>query len=158
MSVKTASDTNTLDQRELLKALLAFKKGDFTVRLPVEQTGIAGKIYDALNEVIELNQMMAHEFQRIGRAVGKEGRISQRASLGVNAGSWNESAEALNDLIGDLVQPSTEVARVIGAVAKGDLSQTMALEVDGRSLQGEFLHTARVVNTMVDQLNSFAPK
>ena len=55
-----------------------------------------------------------------------------------------------------LVQPSTEVARVIGAVAKGDLSQTMALEVDGRSLKGEFLRTARVVNTMVEQLNSFA--
>ena len=54
------------------------------------------------------------------------------------------------------MQPSTEVARVIGAVAKGDLSQTMALEVDGRSLKGEFLHTARVVNTMVAQLNSFA--
>ncbi len=62
----------------------------------------------------------------------------------------------MNSLIGDLVQPSTEVARVIGAVAKGDLSQNMSLEVDGRPLRGEFLHTARVVNTMVQQLNSFA--
>ena len=58
--------------------------------------------------------------------------------------------DSLNTLIGDVVQPSTEVARVIGAVAKGDLSQTMALEVDGRPLKGEFLRTARVVNTMVD--------
>jgi HAMP domain-containing protein len=64
--------------------------------------------------------------------------------------------ESVNSLIGDLVQPSTEVARVIGAVAKGDLSQNMSLEVDGRPLRGEFLHTARVVNTMVQQLNSFA--
>ena len=63
----------------------------------------------------------------------------------------------MNGLIVDLVQPSTEVARVIGAVAKGDLSQTMALDVDGRLAQrAKFLHTARVVNTMVDQLNSFA--
>ena len=54
------------------------------------------------------------------------------------------------------MQPSTEIARVIGAVAKGDLSQKMALEVDGRPLKGEFLRTAKVVNTMVDQLNSFA--
>jgi len=55
--------------------------------------------------------------------------------------------ESANSLIGDLVQPSTEVARVIGAVAKGDLSQNMSLEVDGRPLRGEFLHTAREVGT-----------
>src|SRR5208283_295387 len=71
-------------------------------------------------------------------------------------GGWAECLDSVNGLIGDLVQPSTEVARVIGSVAKGDLSQTMSLEVDGRQLRGEFLHTARVVNTMVDQLNSFA--
>src|SRR6202011_1794837 len=62
----------------------------------------------------------------------------------------------INDLIADLVQPTSEMARVIGAVAKGDLSQTMALEIEGRSLQGEFLRTARTVNTMVSQLSSFA--
>ncbi len=64
--------------------------------------------------------------------------------------------ESVNSLISDLVQPSTEIARVIGAVAQGDLSQKMSLEVEGRPLQGEFIRTARVVNTMVDQLNSFA--
>ena len=71
-------------------------------------------------------------------------------------GAWGESIEAANNLIIDLVQPTTEVARVIGAVATGDLSQTMALEIDGRPLTGEFLHTARTVNTMVDQLGAFA--
>ncbi|MDP8981590.1 MAG: HAMP domain-containing protein, partial [Acidobacteriota bacterium] len=71
-------------------------------------------------------------------------------------GDWADCVESVNSLISDLVQPSTEVARVIGAVAKGDLAQTMSLEVDGRPLRGEFLHTARVVNTMVQQLNSFA--
>ena len=54
------------------------------------------------------------------------------------------------------MQPTTEVARVIGAVANGDLSQTMALEIDGRPLTGEFLRTAKTVNTMVDQLGAFA--
>jgi HAMP domain-containing protein len=85
----------------------------------------------------------------------REGKISQRASIGSASGDWAECLDSVNSLIGDLVQP-TEVARVIGAVAKGDLSQSMALEVDGRSLKGEFLHTARVVNTMVVQLNSVA--
>jgi len=147
---------DALDTGTLLKTLIAFKDGDFSVRLPVDQTGVAGKVADTLNDIFKLNERMASEFARISRAVGKEGKISQRASLGSAFGGWAECLDSVNGLIGDLVQPSTEVARVIGAVAKGDLSQTMALEVDGRSLKGEFLHTARVVNTMVAQLNSFA--
>jgi HAMP domain-containing protein/signal transduction histidine kinase/DNA-binding response OmpR family regulator len=148
--------TDTLDTSTLLKTLIAFRDGDFSVRLPVDQVGISGKIADTLNEIFKLNQRMASEFGRISTAVGKEGKINQRASLGSVSGDWSDCLDSVNGLIGDLVQPSTEVARVIGAVAKGDLSQTMALEVDGRSLKGEFLHTARVVNTMVAQLNSFA--
>ncbi len=148
--------TDTLDTSILLKILIAFKDGDFSVRLPVNLAGVDGKIADTLNDIFKMNQRMASEFARISRAVGKEGKISQRASLGSAFGGWAECLDSVNGLIGDLVQPSTEVARVIGAVAKGDLSQTMALEVDGRSLKGEFLHTARVVNTMVAQLNSFA--
>src|SRR5438874_6172632 len=146
----------TIDSSLLLNTLVAFKEGDFAIRLPVDDTGIAGKVYDTLNEIFRLNARMASEFARISQAVGKEGKINQRASLGTVSGSWAECMESVNGLIGDLVQPSTEVARVIGAVAKGDLSQTMALEVDGRPLKGEFLHTARGVTTMVDQLNRFA--
>src|SRR6202166_107628 len=140
----------------LLSTLVAFKDGDFSVRLPVDQTGIGGKINDVLNDIFRLNSQMSSEFARISNTVGKEGKISQRASLGTVGGGWADCIESVNGLVGDLVQPSTEVARVIGAVANGDLSQTMALEVDGRALKGEFLHTARVVNTMVAQLNSFA--
>ena len=82
--------------------------------------------------------------------------MRQRASLPGAAGAWAQSIDALNTLVNDMVQPTTEVARVIGAVAKGDLSQTMALEIEGRPLTGEFLRTAKVVNTMVDQLGTFA--
>src|SRR5947209_4639377 len=153
---REASVHDGIDGRELLRILTAFKRGDFSVRMPAEQVGLAGKIADTLNDVLELNERMTKEFDRINRSVGKEGKINQRASLGITSGSWTTCVESVNGLVGDLVQPSTEVARVIGAVAKGDLSQTMALEVDGRSLKGEFLRTARVVNTMVDQLNSFA--
>src|ERR1700682_6543835 len=124
--------------------------------MPVDLVGMDGKIADALNDILELNDKTANALDRISRSVGKEGKIAQRASIGSASGGWNACIESVNSLIGDLVQPSTEVARVIGAVAKGDLSQTMSLDVDGRPLRGEFLHTARVVNTMVDQLNSFA--
>src|ERR1700722_5792140 len=140
----------------LLNTLVAFRDGDFSVRLPVDQTGIGGKINDVLNDIFRLNSQMSSEFARISNTVGKEGKISQRASLGRVGSGWADCIDSINGLIGDLVQPSTEVARVIGAVAKGDLSQTMAMEVEDRPLKGEFRHTAQVVNTMVDQLNSFA--
>src|SRR5579863_3361356 len=123
----------------LLKTLIAFKRGDFSIRMPVDETGVAGKVADALNDILELNQKMMSELARISKAVGKDGKITQRATIGSVTGSWADCVESVNSLIGDLVQPSTEVARVIGAVAKGDLSQTMALEVDGRPLRGEFL-------------------
>src|SRR6202022_2339634 len=146
--------TSTLNTTELLSALVAFKNGDFSVRLPSDKTGGGGKVYDVLNDIFEQNEQMAGEVGRISNSVGKEGRITQRAAMAAKGG-YAACVESVNSLITDLVQPSTEVARVIGAVAKGDLTQKMALEVEGRSLKGEFLHTAGVVNTMVDALNSF---
>jgi HAMP domain-containing protein/signal transduction histidine kinase/CheY-like chemotaxis protein len=140
----------------LLQALNALKCGDFSVRLPLDWVGVAGKTADTFNEVVTLNHRMARELVRLRQSVGREGRINQRASLGEVEGTWAESVELINDLIADLVQPTSEMARVIGAVAQGDLSQTMAIEIEGRSLQGEFLRTARTVNTMVNQLSSFA--
>jgi HAMP domain-containing protein/signal transduction histidine kinase/DNA-binding response OmpR family regulator len=145
------------DRRRLLAALTQFKRGDFAVRLPEDWTGIDGKIADTFNEVVEINQRMARELERLSRVVGTEGKISQRAALGDVGGAWSASVESVNNLISDLVHPTRETARVIGAVAKGDLSQTMALETaDGRPLEGQFLRTAKTVNTMVDQLSSFA--
>ncbi|MBI4056392.1 MAG: response regulator [Elusimicrobia bacterium] len=148
-------DSEPFDPQKILKALQAIRKGDFSVRLSPE-SGIAGEIAETLNDIIEINARMAAEFERISRVVGKEGKLAERASLGTPTGSWATSVESVNSLIGDLVQPTTEVARVIGSVAKGDLSQTIALEVDGRPVKGEFLRIAKVANTMVDQLSSFA--
>src|SRR5689334_16678567 len=125
---KSESVQEGLDASVLLKALAAFKEGDFSLRLPVDRTGVAGKIADTLNDIFRLNERMASELERVAGAVGKDGKINQRAGLGGATGQWSACVESVNSLIGDLVQPSTEVARVIGAVAKGDLSQTMALE------------------------------
>ncbi len=154
--MKKVAVTDVLDASQVLAALITFKKGDFSVRLPVNQIGLPGKIADTLNDIFELNENLATELGHISTAVGKEGKIGQRAFLAAGAGDWQSCVESVNSLISDLVQPSTEIARVIGAVAQGDLSQKMSLEVEGRPLQGEFVRTARVVNTMVDQLNSFA--
>src|SRR4051812_48233173 len=148
--------TESLDTRQLLRVLSAMRKGEFSTRMPDDYTGVAGKVADTLNEIIDLNQRMARELERVGTAVGKEGKISQRASLGNAPGGWASCVESVNTMIGDLVQPTAETTRVIGAVARGDLSQSMALEIDGRALKGEFLRTAKIVNSMVDQLGSFA--
>src|SRR3989442_3398293 len=144
-----------LDTKLLLSTLVAVKKGDFSVRLPVEWTGINGKIADAFNDILEVNAKMAKELERVSKVVGKEGRLTQRASLGSSSGAWSGMIESVNSLVSDLAQPTNEMARVIGAVARGDLSQTLALEVEGRHLQGDVLSTAKTVNAMVEQLGAF---
>src|SRR5438477_8840858 len=145
-----------LDSKQLLAALTAFKRGDFSAQLPDDWTGMAGKVADTFNDVIRINQRLTQELARIGRVVGKEGRIRQRASLGEASGSWADAMSSVNTLIEDLLRPTSETARVIGSVAKGDLSQTIATEIEGQTLEGEFLRTAKIVNTMVRQLSAFA--
>jgi HAMP domain-containing protein/CheY-like chemotaxis protein/signal transduction histidine kinase len=142
--------------REMLKTVVALKRGDFSVRLPDDWVGIPGKIADTLNDVIERNARLTNELERVSRVVGKEGKIAQRATLPSADGSWGSLVDSVNTLIDDMARPTTEMARVIGAVANGDLSQTMALEVEGRPLKGEFLRSVKLVNAMVGQLGSFA--
>src|SRR3989441_5821910 len=147
---------DALDRRGLLGALRTFKKGDFSVRLPADLIGIDGEIAQAFNDVVEMNEKIADEFARIRDEVGKEVQINQRVRLPAATGSWADCVYSVNTLIGDLVQQTSEVARVIESVAKGDLSQRMLLEIEGRPLRGEFLRIGKVVNTMVDQLGGFA--
>jgi len=148
--------SSTNEMSVILGALNALKRGDLTVRLPQEWTGVSGRVADVFNEVVERNDRMTQELSRLSRVVGKEGKLGKRGSLGDVTGFWRDSIDSVNVLIDDLVHPTSETARVIGAVAQGDLSQTMALEVDSQPLQGEFLRTAKTVNKMVDQLGSFA--
>src|SRR3981189_1476623 len=143
-------------RKGLLSALRAFKKGDFSVRLPMDLIGIDGEIAQAFNDVAEMNEKVTDEVLRIRDEVGREGQINQRVRLPAATGTWADCVDSVNTLIGDLVRPTSEVARVIESVARGDLSQRMLLEIDGRPLRGEFLRIGKVVNTMVDQLGGFA--
>src|SRR5882762_2969367 len=145
-----------LDASKLLLALKAVRKGDFSVRLPENWTGLSGKVADTFNEVVEMNERLVLELARVSIVVGQNGKISERASLGTVTGSWSDAVSAGNSLVANLVQPTSEAARVIGAVAKGDLSQSMSLEMGDRPLEGEFMRTAKTVNRMVEQLGAFA--
>jgi HAMP domain-containing protein/signal transduction histidine kinase/CheY-like chemotaxis protein len=149
-------DDASIDASKLLLALRSVRKGDFSARLPENWTGLSGKVADTFNEVVEMNQRLAAELARLSVVVGQKGKIDERASLGPVTGSWSDAVEAVNSLVANLVQPTSEAARVIGAVAKGDLSQTMALKVNERPLEGEFMRTAKTVNRMVEQLGAFA--
>src|SRR6188768_2717235 len=140
---------------ELAEALRRVRRGDLKVRLP-RRAGPAGEVAEAFNEVVSLQERQNLDVRRIGRIVGGEGRLTERLDEEGLDGAWADSVRSVNSLIDDLGRPTTEVSRVLVAVADGDLSQHMALEMDGRPLRGEFLRIGRVVNTMVDQLSSFA--
>ncbi|HEX9563430.1 MAG TPA: HAMP domain-containing protein [Gemmatimonadaceae bacterium] len=154
---RAPDDAGPVDEftRQLLGAMYGFRDGDFSVRLPRDLTGVEGKLADAFNDIVTVAERRALETARVSHMVGREGKLKQRMSVPVASGGWAEEVAAINTLIDDLVFPTAEVTRAVGAVAKGDLSQSMALEVDGRPLEGEFLRSARLVNTMIDQLSVF---
>ena len=148
-------DGSSPELHELLNALQSMRVGDFSVRMPGSEVGILGKIADTFNEIVTANERMAQQLERVGHVVGREGKTRQRVKFGLSNGAWGEMETSVNTLIDDLLWPTTEVTRVISAVAQGDLLQTVRLEVDGRPLEGEFLRAATIVNTMIKQLSVF---
>jgi HAMP domain-containing protein/CheY-like chemotaxis protein/C4-dicarboxylate-specific signal transduction histidine kinase len=141
---------------EILRVLTAARDGDFSVRLRARRRDVVGDIQQRINELVATNARMAKELGRVARIIGREGRMTERVSLGTVDGAWNQTVESVNGMIDDLVRPTTEISRVIAAVAKGDLSQKMALTIEGQPVKGEFSAIGNTVNEMVDQLGSFA--
>src|SRR5687768_6820371 len=144
------------DQRLLLTVLSEVRNGNFSVRMPIDQVGVSGKICDMLNDIISLNEKMVQEFTRAGNTIGKQGKLTQRIELPHAKGAWSTGIDSLNTLISDLVHPTIEIAHVISSVAKGNLSQEMPQQIGGHELQGEFGRIAKEVNDMVKQLNLFS--
>ncbi|MCU1270473.1 MAG: two-component hybrid sensor and regulator [Acidobacteriaceae bacterium] len=143
------------DLSVVLAALQTMRDGDFSVRLPGSWTGLAGKIADTFNDIVGANQQMAQELNRVGQVVGKEGRTRERTKFQESRGAWGQMEGSVNTLVEDLLRPTTEVTRAIAAVAQGNLTQTVRLDVDGRPLEGEFLRSADIVNRMIQQLSIF---
>jgi CheY-like chemotaxis protein/HAMP domain-containing protein len=145
-----------LELGDLRDALRALKAGDFSARILPGERRVTKEVATAFNDVAAMLDGTSVEFVRVSKVVGRDGEMMERAQLKGAQGGWSSQVESFNALIGDLVRPSTEVARVIIAVAAGDLSQKMALEIEGKPVRGEFLRISTSVNTMVDQLRSFA--
>ena len=145
-----------VDLRRLLSAMRDLRDGEFETRLPMSEDPLLAEISDAFNSIAKLNERTSEEMMRVANTIGRQGQMNDRASIGPAIGGWRSTVESVNTLITDLASPTSEVARVLTAVAEGDLGQKMVLEIDGKPVQGEFLRIGTTVNTMVDQLGSFA--
>ncbi|MGH7907918.1 MAG: hypothetical protein ACREP6_14940, partial [Candidatus Binataceae bacterium] len=139
-SKKPASSNSDPFLSELLHALTALDRGDFSIRLHANgDKGVKGQIVRSLSSIAERSQSITNEISRVERAITLEGRMTERIALRAGGGGWSSVLESMNALISGSMQPTTEVARVISAVAAGDLTQKMALEIDGQPVKGEFL-------------------
>ncbi len=150
------SNPDTYDPGELLTVLDAFKRGDFSKRMPTTLIGLPGKIADTMNDIIDMAESASDEFERVATLVGKQGKVVERIEMPSMKGSWQKLVDSTNALTNDLVSPMNEMIRVVGAVAEGDMAQAVPLEIDGLELQGQFLKSAQIVNTMVARLSTFS--
>src|ERR1700678_1388581 len=133
--LRPAADNFEARSQMLLAAMLAFRDGDFSCRLPSDWVDTDGRIAEAFNQSIAHEDRISREVERLSVTVGRDGRLKHRMSLPGAIGQWATKVESINTLIDDLVRPTAEIARTIGAVAKGDLGQPMELAVDGRPLK-----------------------
>ncbi|WP_244162657.1 HAMP domain-containing protein [Amycolatopsis regifaucium] len=148
------SDDATLER--LLAAARDLGDGNFRRRFVAHGDGLAAQLAGAFNDIAERNQRLVAELLRVREAVGKEGRLTERVAAEIGPGGWATAVDVVNGLIEDVSRPTAELNRVLGAVAEGDLSETMPLEVGGRPLQGQFFEVAKTLNGLIKQLSRFA--
>ena len=139
-----------------MNALVAFKNGDFTYRLPNHFTGIEGKIADTFNDIAQIETEANAEAERVSIEVGQKGKLNVRANLISNTGSWKAKINSINKLIVSLSEPLINITQVVEAVSKGDLAQVAPLENENGPLKNELLRSATAANKMVSQLDHFS--
>src|ERR1700743_1567628 len=150
-----SEDVGPEELKVILRTLQTMSDGNFSARMPGSWTGISGEIADTFNDIAAANEHIANELKRVGQVVGKEGKTRERARFRAHRGAWGEMEVSVNTLVEDLLRPTAEVTGAIAAVAQGNLTQTVRLDVAGRPLEGEFLRSAKIVNTMIQQLSVF---
>jgi HAMP domain-containing protein/CheY-like chemotaxis protein/signal transduction histidine kinase len=152
----TREHKDSLDRRQLLSALRAFRRGEFDIRLPDELVGLDGQICEAFNDLAQFAGGLSVEVEELRQTVGLEGRTHRRLNKSNARGGWSVYVSGVNGLLDDVTAHTTDVARVLTAVAKGDLSQSIDIEGQDAALRGDFLRHARIVNGMVAQLAAFS--
>ncbi|MDQ0305852.1 HAMP domain-containing protein/signal transduction histidine kinase/CheY-like chemotaxis protein [Kitasatospora herbaricolor] len=138
------------DLRRLLTGLTAVRDGDFGTRLP-DADGLLGEIATVFNGMVDQLSLFTSEVTRVAREVGTEGQLGGQAEVPGVSGTWKDLTDSVNAMAGNLTTQVRDIAQVATAVAKGDLSQKIDV-----AARGEILELKNTVNTMVDQLSSFA--
>ena len=156
MPTAVAENQDTLTRKQILAGLRALKRGEFTVRLPEDLSGIDGQICEAFNDVVEIAATMGQELTDLRQSVGREGRTKRRLRRGNVRGGWGQYVVSVNDLLDDLTAHTNQIADVVSAVAKGDLNERIHLDGTDEPLRGDFLRHATIVNGMVEQLGAFS--
>ncbi len=149
--MKETNSLSDLEAQALLQALIAIKRGDFSVRLPQEWTGLSGKFAVTVNELIDQLSAFTTEVTRVAREVGTEGKLGGQAKVKDVSGTWKDLTDSVNKMAENLTVQVRNIAEVTTAVAKGDLNKKITAEVSG-----EVLGLKNTINTMVDQLTGFS--
>ena len=122
------ASASALDHRHILAALRAFKRGDFTAKLREDLTGVDGQIAETFNEIVDMVKTIRDEANDVSSAVGNQGQAAKRMRRFSLSGGWADYVTAVNEVVNDLTGHANEIARVVTAVARGDLEETMELD------------------------------
>ena len=150
-SVNSMAGNLTAQVRNIAEVATAIASGDLSRKITVDVRGEILQLKETLNTMVEQLRSFAAEVTRVAREVGSEGRLGGQANVPGVAGTWKDLTDSVNAMAGNLTAQVRNIAEVTTAVAKGDLSRKITVDV-----KGEILELKNTINTMVDQLNAFA--
>src|SRR5213075_1273720 len=150
-SVNSMASNLTVQLRDMSKVATAIANGNLTQKITVDVRGEILQIKDVINTMVDQLSSFASEVTRVAREVGTEGELGGQADVKGVAGTWKDLTDSVNSMAGNLTAQVRAIATVTTAVANGDLSKKITVQV-----KGEILELKNTINTMVDQLNSFA--
>ena len=150
-NVNVLASNLTVQLRDVSKVATAIANGDLTQKITVEVRGEILQIKDVINKMVDQLNSFGAEVTRVAKEVGTEGKLGGQAEVKGVSGTWKDLTDNVNGLASNLTNQVRNIAKVTTAVAKGDLSQKITVDA-----KGEILELKNTINTMVDQLNSFA--
>ncbi|HZR89510.1 MAG TPA: HAMP domain-containing protein [Bradyrhizobium sp.] len=150
-SVNSMAGNLTAQVRNIAEVATAIANGDLSRKITVDVRGEILQLKETLNTMVDQLNRFAGEVTRVAREVGTEGRLGGQANVPGVAGTWKDLTDSVNSMAGNLTAQVRNIAEVTTAVARGDLSRKITVDV-----KGEILELKNTINTMVDQLNAFA--
>src|SRR5205085_1390691 len=150
-SVNSMASNLTGQVRNIAEVATAVAQGDLSKKITVNVSGEILQLKETLNTMVDQLNAFAAEVTRVAREVGTEGKLGGQADVPGVAGTWKDLTDSVNSMAGNLTAQVRNIAEVTTAVARGDLSRKITVDV-----KGEILELKNTINTMVDQLNSFA--